>query len=212
MTKHRKRREREPAPPPPPPRSGPSPVLAACACFALALALYWGALRNPLVFDDRLLREEFLRLYAASWFQFDLRWLSHATFGWGYGIFRMDWFWHRLVNVLLHAATAVTLFVFLARLFRTVLPAPGGAARQGTLDPAWIAFFGALLFLFALVLQFSVRLSRMTHRHRTLGQRLALLEAEVLRLKQKQADADSTGRSAAAKKRDEAAKKRDEVA
>ena len=63
MTKHRKRREREPAPPPPRPRSGPSPVLAACACFALALALYWGALRNPLVFDDRLLREDFLRLY-----------------------------------------------------------------------------------------------------------------------------------------------------
>ena len=147
MTKHRKRREREPAPPPPRPRSGPPPVLAACACFALALVLYWGALRNPLVFDDRLLREDFLRLYAASWFHFDLRWLSHATFGWGYGIFRMDWFWHRLVNVLLHAATAVTLFVFLARLFRTVLPAPVVPARHGTLDPAWIAFFGALLFL-----------------------------------------------------------------
>jgi hypothetical protein len=44
-------------------------------------------------------------------------------------------------------------------------------------------FFGALLFLFALVLQFSVRMSRLTHRNRTLGQRLALLEAEVLRLK-----------------------------
>jgi hypothetical protein len=43
-------------------------------------------------------------------------------------------------------------------------------------------FFGALLFLLALVLQFSVRLSRLTHRHRTLGQRLALLEAEVQRL------------------------------
>jgi len=147
MAKHRKRRERESAPPPPRPRSGPSPALAACACLALALALYWSALRNPLVFDDRLLREDFLRLYAASWFHFDLRWLSHATFGWGYGIFRMDWFWHRLVNVLLHAATAVTLFVFLVRLFRTVLPAPVVPARHGSLDPAWIAFGGALLFL-----------------------------------------------------------------
>jgi len=46
-------------------------------------------------------------------------------------------------------------------------------------------FFGALLLLFALVLQFSVRLSRLTHRHRTLGQRLALLEAELLRLREK---------------------------
>ncbi|MFY9345972.1 MAG: DUF2304 domain-containing protein [Planctomycetota bacterium] len=44
-------------------------------------------------------------------------------------------------------------------------------------------FFGALVFLFLMVLQFSVRLSRLTHRHRTLGQRLALLEAEILRLK-----------------------------
>ena len=81
MTKHRKRREREPAPSPPPPSSGPPPALAACACFALALALYWSALRNPLVFDDLMLREDFLRLYAASWFPFDLRWLSHAMFG-----------------------------------------------------------------------------------------------------------------------------------
>lgn len=40
-------------------------------------------------------------------------------------------------------------------------------------------FFGALLFLGALALQFSVRLSRLTHRHKTLGQRLALLETEL---------------------------------
>lgn len=46
-------------------------------------------------------------------------------------------------------------------------------------------FFGALMFLLALVLQFSVRLSRLTHRHRTLGQRLALLEAEVQRLRER---------------------------
>ncbi|HEX6812969.1 MAG TPA: DUF2304 domain-containing protein [Planctomycetota bacterium] len=51
-------------------------------------------------------------------------------------------------------------------------------------------FFGALLFLLALVLQFSVRLSRLTHRHRTLGQRLALLEEEVLRLRSKRARED----------------------
>ncbi len=51
-------------------------------------------------------------------------------------------------------------------------------------------FFGALLFLLALVLQFSVRLSRLTHRHRTLGQRLALLEAEVLRLRERAAAGD----------------------
>ena len=60
-------------------------------------------------------------------------------------------------------------------------------------------FFGALLFLLGLVLQFSVRLSRLTHRHRTLGQRLALLEAEVQRLRERERAAASGGeRSAAA--------------
>lgn len=44
-------------------------------------------------------------------------------------------------------------------------------------------FFGAFLFVMALLLQVSVRLSRLTHRHRTLGQRLALLEEEVARLR-----------------------------
>ncbi len=53
----------------------------------------------------------------------------------------------------------------------------GSASTVSTL------FFGAFLFLLALVLQFSVRLSRLTHRHRTLGQRFALLEQEVARLR-----------------------------
>ena len=44
-------------------------------------------------------------------------------------------------------------------------------------------FFGAFLFVFALLLQCSVRLSRLTHRHRTLGQRVALLEEELQRLR-----------------------------
>lgn len=48
-------------------------------------------------------------------------------------------------------------------------------------------FFGALLFLLALVLQYSVRLSRLTHRYRTLGQRLALLEEEMQRLRNERA-------------------------
>jgi ABC-type polysaccharide/polyol phosphate export permease len=48
-------------------------------------------------------------------------------------------------------------------------------------------FFGALLFLLALVLQYSVRLSRLTHRYRTLGQRLALLEEEMHRMRNERA-------------------------
>lgn len=54
----------------------------------------------------------------------------------------------------------------------------------GAASPVSTLFFGAFLFLLALVLQYSVRLSRLTHRHRTLAQRLALLEQEVARLQQ----------------------------
>jgi len=53
----------------------------------------------------------------------------------------------------------------------------------GVASPVSTLFFGASVFLLALVLQFSVRLSRLTHRHRTLAQRLALLEDEVQRLR-----------------------------
>jgi len=143
MTKRKKRRERE-STPPPRQRRHPRLVPAVCAFLALALALYWVSLRHPLVFDDRLLREDFLRLYGTSWFQFDLRWLSYATFGWTYDVVGKQWLWHRLLNVLLHATTAALLFSFLARLFGAVLAAP---AIPGRLDARWIACFGALIFL-----------------------------------------------------------------
>lgn len=55
----------------------------------------------------------------------------------------------------------------------------------GAASPVSTLFFGAFLFLLALVLQFSVRLSRLTHRHRTLAQRMALLEHELARLQKR---------------------------
>lgn len=83
-----------------------------------------------------------------------------------------SWFW--VVTALL-----VALLAWNQDLLLTLSRWIGSSNSVSTL------FFGALLLLFALVLQFSVRLSRLTHRHRTLGQRLALLEAEVLRLREK---------------------------
>lgn len=53
----------------------------------------------------------------------------------------------------------------------------------GAANPVSTLFFGAFLFLLALALQFSVRLSRLTHRNRTLAQRLALLEQEIERMR-----------------------------
>jgi tetratricopeptide (TPR) repeat protein len=119
---------------------------AAAALVACAFALYWKSLGHPLVFDDTHLTASFLRDRATAWRTFELRWLSHATFGWGYQLFGMDWFWHRIGNMLLHAATAVMLFVLLSRLFSVVLPVAGAQERPGVgAGPA--AFFGGLLFL-----------------------------------------------------------------
>ena len=56
----------------------------------------------------------------------------------------------------------------------------GAASSVSTL------FFGALIFLMALAVQFSVRLSRLTHRQRTLAQRFALLEEELQELRKQQ--------------------------
>jgi hypothetical protein len=76
-------------------------------------------------------------------------------------------------------ATAVLLAILALNqeLLITVSRWIGSASVVSTL------FFGAFLFVFALLLQCSVRLSRLTHRHRTLGQRVALLEEEVQRLR-----------------------------
>lgn len=78
------------------------------------------------------------------------------------------------------AATSLVLLALAASqdLLRSLSSLIGAASSVSTL------FFGALVFLLALVLQFSVRLSRLTHRHRTLAQRMALLEEEVRRLRE----------------------------
>lgn len=57
------------------------------------------------------------------------------------------------------------------------------AGWVGAVNSASALFFGGLLFLIAVVLQFSVRLSRLTHRNRTLAQRVALLEQDLAQLR-----------------------------
>jgi hypothetical protein len=76
-------------------------------------------------------------------------------------------------------ATALGLIVLAVQqdLLVTVSRWIGSASSVSTL------FLGAFLFLLALALQFSVRLSKLTWRHRLLGQRLALLEEELARLR-----------------------------
>jgi len=123
------------------------PYLQIALLLLIVLALYAGSLHAPFVFDDRDFFEspEILAKYGRTYFSFDLRWLSYATFSWTVNWFGLDVFWLRLGNVLLHAANAVTLFFLLRRLFQVTLvnndPSSGIPPSLG-----WFAFFGALIF------------------------------------------------------------------
>lgn len=77
-------------------------------------------------------------------------------------------------------AIAVTVLALNQNLLLTLSGWIGAASSVSTL------FFGAIVFLFALAVQFSVRLSRLTHRQRTLAQRLALLEEELADVRKQQ--------------------------
>ena len=115
---------------------------------AAALALYGAFLANPPAFDDHWLfdnsSEE--RLRAAL----TLRWLPYATIEWTRDLLGEDMLWLRLGNLALHIATILLLFLFLSRLFESVLPEESSAldtpSGSGRLSLPWLAFSGAMLF------------------------------------------------------------------
>ncbi len=102
-------------------------VLPAAFLAVLAIAVYWPALKNGFVFDDELyllhnrplqggftwetVRWAFTTTYAANWHP--LTWLSHLLDLKLFGLVPRG---HHLVNLILHAANAALLFLFLKRL------------------------------------------------------------------------------------------------
>ncbi len=124
------------------------------ALVAAVFGLYLGSLDNPLVFDDRaVITPRVLAQYAASWFAFDLRWFSYVTFGWTWAAAGDNLALHRAINLVLHSATCIALFVLLRAVFeRVLIPAkelPGrlpGMTHWSDDAPCWYAFAGALLF------------------------------------------------------------------
>jgi len=113
--------------------------IAAAAFPVAALALYWGTLRNPLVFDDISHSLDGTRGgVGTAMTGFGLRALSEATFGWIQALFGANLAWQRLLNILLHGAVCAAMFGFLTRLFDTVL----GDSRA-----RWTAYLGAFAFL-----------------------------------------------------------------
>lgn len=106
----------------------------------LAVTLVYGRFfYNPPVFDDLniLTNAPFLQGYGHSFFTFTLRWFPYASFGWVHNLAGMNFVWHRLVNLLLHAATVLALYRFLALLFQTTIK------KQGA---EHLAFWGAMIF------------------------------------------------------------------
>lgn len=117
-----------------------------CVLAGAVAALYAQFLWNAIVFDDL----PFFMVNDAGhqpvddfrYSPFELRSLPYATLAWGKALFGLD-LWHfRVENLLLHAAVAVALFFFLARLFTRLLPFR--ADKQ--LTPDALAFCAALLF------------------------------------------------------------------
>src|SRR5262249_44830538 len=122
MAKRGKRRERTARPAPASASVAAAPeywrfALGALALIAAALALYWSGLFYPLVFDDAALGGQ----HPLAPSPLARRWLPDASFAWVQLALGGALLPQRLVNVLLHGATAAVLFGFLARLFGALL-------------------------------------------------------------------------------------------
>lgn len=116
--------------------------------LALACIVYLPFLGNPFIFDDgNIIQADKLDRLANDGLQFGLRWLSYASLGWTYVIFDTLPHFYRVGNLLLHAATVITLFYLLRQLMSATI-ADGKNAPQGDNEAQiiWGAWFGAAIF------------------------------------------------------------------
>ena len=114
----------------------------------IAVALIYGQfLGNSVVFDDVqfYMKDDDALKHYRSFSPLEVRWLPMATIAWTTFALDLDLLWLRLENLALHAATGIALFFFLQRLFDLVLKREADETRG--LPHAWVAFFGALLFV-----------------------------------------------------------------
>src|SRR3569623_1220646 len=125
-----------------------SRALAAGMLIAGVCLLYGGFLRNPIVFDDfnffsNPSHPEYLTIS-----NLELRWLSYGTLEWTrIWLSGADIVWFRIENMLIHAATAVMLFMWLQKLFAMALPEEAGiAGNEMRVRLHWLALSAALIF------------------------------------------------------------------
>lgn len=124
-------------------------LLSLLLVFAVAV-LYGQFLWNPIVFDDVYffrLGSDAMQHYGDTFAPFESRWLPYATLAWTGKLFGLEMINFRIGNLLLHAATAVAIYLLLSELFRRVLPGWVSMRHGGnTLALNWVAFFAALFF------------------------------------------------------------------
>lgn len=121
------------------------PIYALLLLIAVAL-IYGQFLSNPIMFDDVqffMVGDDALKHFL-KFSPFELRWLPTASIAWTVNSVGLDLIWLRLEGLLLHAATGIALFFFLQRLFDRALQ---NDADKTTMPHIWMAFFGALFFV-----------------------------------------------------------------
>ena len=121
--------------------------LAAVLILVIGL-IYANFLRSPLVFDDGVLFDIITQGHTNFLSHFGLRWFPYASLELTWRLAGVDMFWLHTGNLLLHAANAVLLFIFLQALFNTVLADCNSSLSLSSpaLSTKWFAFFAALLF------------------------------------------------------------------
>ncbi|MGA2436146.1 MAG: hypothetical protein ABSG25_12760 [Bryobacteraceae bacterium] len=121
MKKRKRTVEKRPEAAPPPEGFRPwHYALAFAAACAAVFAAYGPALRGPFVFDDRYLpfaEHEFHRASLIAWMR-GVRPFLMASYWLNYRISHMEPFSYHLVNVLLHLATGVLIFLIAMRLLK----------------------------------------------------------------------------------------------
>lgn len=86
----------------------------------MVFALYATSLGNTLIFDDSLLSSGQIFAEYGKFSALKARWLSYGSFTWLQTLVPDAWWLQRLVNVLVHALVVVMLYVFYARLLRSL--------------------------------------------------------------------------------------------
>lgn len=115
---------------------------------AVVFLFYAQILDNPITFDtaqtfnDQVLSEYFDQV---TWYSLlEARRFSSFTFGLFYKVIGTDWFWHHLLNLLIHCANVVLVFKLLSLVLQKIINDQEN--DHSDLHKSWYAFIGALVF------------------------------------------------------------------